>query len=136
MAEVKSSRHSRHLLMYHMVWIPKYRRTILSGEVVERLKAILLETAMGRGWDVIALEVMPDHVHLFVSAPPTIKPADVVKVFKGVSARRLLLEFPHLERSTGRGTLWAPSYFIATAGNVSAETIRRYIEEQRRKGGQ
>lgn len=136
MAEVKSSRHSRHLLMYHMVWIPKYRRTILSGEVVERLKAILLKTAMGRGWDVIALEVMPDHVHLFVSAPPTIKPADVVKVFKGVSARRLLLEFPHLERSTGRGTLWAPSYFIATAGNVSAETIRRYIEEQRRKGGQ
>ena len=62
-------------------------------------------------------------------------PCYVVKVFKGVSARRLLLEFPHLERSTGRGTLWAPSYFITTAGNVSAETIRRYIEEQRQKGG-
>jgi len=121
--------------MYHMVWIPKYRRMILGGEVAERLKEILLETAAERGWEVIAMEVMPDHVHLFVSAPPTVKPTDVVKVFKGVSARRLLLEFPHLERSTGRGTLWAPSYFIATAGNVSAETIRRYIEEQRQKGG-
>lgn len=121
--------------MYHMVWIPKYRRMILDGEMAERLKEILLEIAVERGWDVIALEVMPDHVHLFASAPPTIKPADVVKVFKGVSARRLLLEFPHLERNTGRGTFWAPSYFIATAGNVSAETIRRYIEEQRQKGG-
>lgn len=121
--------------MYHMVWMPKYQRMILDGEMAERLKEILLETAVERGWDVIALEVMPDHVHLFASAPPTIKPADVVKVFKGVSARRLLLEFPHLERNTGRGTFWAPSYFIATAGNVSAETIRRYIEEQRQKGG-
>ncbi|MEX1406212.1 IS200/IS605 family transposase, partial [Hydrogenibacillus schlegelii] len=79
--------------------------------------------------------VMPDHVHLFASVPPTIRPADVVKVFKGVSARKLLLEFPHLQKRTGRGTLWAPSYFMATAGNVSAETIRRYIEEQRQKGG-
>lgn len=92
--------------MYHMAWIPKYRRMVLGGEVAERLKEILLETAGERGWDVIALEVMPDHVHLFVSAPPTIKPADVVNVFKGVSARRLLLEFPYLERGTGRGTLW------------------------------
>jgi len=121
--------------MYHMVWIPKYRRIVLSGEVAERLKEILLETAAERGWEVIAMEVMPDHVHLFASAPPTVKPADVVKVLKGVSARKLLLEFPHLVRRTGRGTLWAPSYFIATAGNVSAETIRRYIEEQREKEG-
>lgn len=136
MAEVKSSRHSRHLLMYHMVWIPKYRRMVLRGEVADRLKVVLAETASERGWEVIALEVMPDHVHVFASTPPTVKPADVVKVLKGVSARKLLLEFPHLERNTGRGTFWAPSYFIATAGNVSAETIRRYIEEQRQKGGE
>lgn len=122
--------------MYHMVWIPKYRRVVLRGEVADRLKVVLAETASERGWEVIALEVMPDHVHVFASTPPTVKPADVVKVLKGVSARKLLLEFPHLERRTGRGTLWAPSYFIATAGNVSAETIRRYIEEQRQKGGE
>ncbi|MBT9283419.1 MAG: IS200/IS605 family transposase [Hydrogenibacillus schlegelii] len=133
--EIKSGRHSRYLILYHMVWIPKYRRTVLEGPMADRLKEILQETAKERGWEIIAMEVMPDHVHLFASVPPTIRPADVVKVFKGVSARKLLLEFPHLQKRTGRGTLWAPSYFMATAGDVSAETIRRYIEEQRQKGG-
>ena len=134
-AEIKSSRHSRYLILYHMVWIPKYRRTVLEGPIADRLKEIIQETAKERGWEIIAMEVMSDHVHHFASVPPTIRPADVVKVFKGVSARKLLLEFPHLQKRTGRGTLWAPSYFMATAGNVSAETIRRYIEEQRQKGG-
>ncbi|OAR04795.1 IS200/IS605 family transposase [Hydrogenibacillus schlegelii] len=133
--EIRSGRHSRYLILYHMVWIPKYRRTVLEGPIADRLKEIIQETAKERGWEIIAMEVMPDHVHLFASVPPTIRPADVVKVFKGVSARKLLLEFPHLQKRTGRGTLWAPSYFMATAGNVSAETIRRYIEEQRQKGG-
>ncbi|MEX1336917.1 IS200/IS605 family transposase [Hydrogenibacillus schlegelii] len=133
--EIRSGRHSRYLMLYHMVWIPKYRQTVLEGPMADRLKEILQETAKERGWEIIAMEVMSDHVHHFASVPPTIRPADVVKVFKGVSARKLLLEFPHLQKRTGRGTLWAPSYFMATAGNVSAETIRRYIEEQRQKGG-
>ncbi|MBT9282801.1 MAG: IS200/IS605 family transposase [Hydrogenibacillus schlegelii] len=133
--EIKSGRHSRYLILYHMVWIPKYRRTVLEGPMADRLKEILQETAKERGWEIIAMEVMPDHVHLFASVPPTIRPADVVKVFKGVSARKLLLEFPHLQKQTGRGTRWVPSSFIASAGNGSAETIRRYIEEQRQKGG-
>jgi putative transposase len=73
---------------------------------------------------------MPDHVHLFASPPPAISPADAAKVFKGISARLLLREFPDLARKTGRGTLWAPSYFVGSAGDVSAQTIQRYIEEQ------
>jgi len=84
---------------------------------------------------VIAQKIMPDHVHLFASAPPTVSPTDLVKVFKGVSARLLLKEFPHLARKTGRRTLWAPSYFVGSAGNVSAEIIQRYIEEQTTKQG-
>jgi len=135
MRELNSSRHSKYLLMYHMVWVPKYRRRILIDAVAERLKAILHSVAVEREWEVIALEVMPDHVHLFASAPPTVSPAELVKVFKGVSARILLKEFPDLAQKTGRGTLWAPSYFVGSAGNVSAETIRRYIEEQTMKGG-
>ncbi|WP_368015051.1 IS200/IS605 family transposase, partial [Hydrogenibacillus schlegelii] len=91
MVEIRSGRHSRYLMLYHMVWIPKYRRTVLEGPMADRLKEILQETAKERGWEIIAMEVMPDHVHLFASVPPTIRPADVVKVFKGVSARKLLL---------------------------------------------
>ena len=88
-----------------------------------------------REWEVIAQEVMPDHVHLFASTPPTVRPSDLVKVFKGVSARLLLKEFPQLVKRASRGTLWTPSYFVGTAGSVSAETVRRYIEEQTAKGG-
>lgn len=120
--------------MYHIVWCPKYRRRVLTGVVADRLKEILLAVAGEREWEVIVQEVMPDHVHLFASAPPSVSPANLVKVLKGVSARLLLKEFPGLAKRTGRGTLWAPSYFVGTAGNVSAETVRRYIEEQTKKG--
>jgi putative transposase len=120
--------------MYHMVWCSKYRRRVLTGIVADRLKEILMTVAVQRELEVIALEVMPDHVHLFASAPPTVSPADLVKVFKGVSARLLLNEFPTLAWRTGRGTLWAPSYFVGTAGNVSAEAVERYIAEQTTKG--
>jgi len=104
------------------------------GPVADRLKEIIQTTATDRAWEVIALEVMPDHVHLFASAPPTVSPSDLVEVFKGVAARVLLKEFPDLAKKTGRGTLWAPSYFVGSAGNVAAETIRRYIEEQSTRG--
>lgn len=133
MVDIKSSRHSKYLVLNHMVWIPKYRRAVLNGPLANRLKEILRETVKNRGWEIVAVEVMPDHVHLFVSVPPTVRPAEVAKTFKGVSARKLLLEFPDLQRRTGRGRLWAPSYYVSSAGRVSAETVRRYIEGQREK---
>lgn len=129
--KMHSSRNSVYLLNYHIVCIPKYRRSILQGEIRESLFTILRRIAKERYWEILALEVMPNHVHLFASVKPTTSPADMVKVFKGISARELLDKYPHLSRKTGCGTLWAPSYFVSTAGNVSSETIRRYIEEQR-----
>ena len=80
------------MLMYRMVWILKYRRRILVEQVAERLKQTIEQTAAEREWDVVALEVMSDHVHLFVAPPPTVRPSDLVKVFKDVSARILLKE--------------------------------------------
>lgn len=129
MNEIKNTRHATYLINYHMVWIPKYRRKILTGEVAEETEKILRAIAEEKGWEILALEVMPDHIHLFTSAPPKYAPADIVKVFKGWSARYLLKQFPDLARKTGRGTLWAPSYYISTAGAVSSEIVRRYIEE-------
>ena len=81
-----------------------------------------------RGWPVISKEIQPDHIHLFVSIPPAIAVADAVKVLKGVTARRLFQRFPELKTRLWGGNLWSPSYYVGTAGNVSAETIRRYIQ--------
>jgi putative transposase len=82
------------------------------------------------GFEIIAQEVMPDHVHLFVSAPPRYSPAKIAQLFKGITSRVIRLEFPEIKHHIRKaGPLWSPGYYVGTAGNVSTEVIRRYIEE-------
>ena len=131
--EYKSTRHERYLCNYHFVWIPKYRRDVLVGEIVEYTKEVLKSIADGLGCEIIALKVMPDHIHLFVNCPPRYSPSYLANYFKGKSARLVLKKFPELRKYT---KLWTRSYFVSTAGNVSSETIRKYIEEQWVKEGE
>lgn len=112
----------------HLVWCPKYRRRILSGRVAVRCGELLEQIAAERGWEIVAQEVMPDHVHLFVRVGPTDAPASVVRAFKGHTARVLREEFPYLRRFAK--VLWSPSYFAASFDYVSESTVRRYIEHQ------
>lgn len=133
--EVKSSRHARYQIAYHFVWIPKYRRVVLKDEVAERLIEVIHEIADKYEVEILALEIQPDHVHLFVSAPPRYSPANLAKLFKGGSGRRLLAEFPELKTICRKDKLWAPSYYVGTAGNVSSEVIKRYIKECQKKHG-
>ncbi len=128
MLDVRTTRHAVYQTAYHIVWIPKYRLPILTGLVVGRTRTILEEVARRYDWPLLALEIQPDHVHLFVSIPPTIAVSEAVKLLKGISARKLLVEFPRIRRLVRRDDLWAPSYYVGSAGQVSAETIRRYIE--------
>jgi putative transposase len=116
---------------YHIVWCPKYRRGILKDKVEEFLKSCLQTICETKKWKLLEMEVMPDHIHIFISAPPFDAPTDIVKVLKGVTARRLFMEFPQLKKKLWKGSLWSPSYYVGTAGHVSAETIKRYIEEQK-----
>lgn len=115
------------LINYHVVFCPKYRRKLLVGEVKNRLESLVKEVAVENKWDILAMEVMPDHVHLFVSADTKTKPHMVVKRFKGRTSRFLRAEFRDLRKMP---TLWTRSYFLSTAGNVSAATIKKYIEQQ------
>lgn len=125
---IKSTRNAVYQTAYHAVWIPKYRRKVLAGGVVDRLRGILHEICQAKGFEVLALEIQPDHVHLFFSAPPGIAPALAIQWFKGISAKTLFAEFQALRKTNRNGHLWAPSYYVGTAGQVSAKTIRRYIE--------
>jgi putative transposase len=81
--------------------------------------------------DVIALEIMPDHIHLFVNAPPTLSPHNIAARLKGVTSHHMRREFPEIARMP---SMWTRSYFVSTAGNVSAETVQRYIEAQKKRG--
>ena len=116
-------------LKFHIVWCPKYRRPVLAGRVDERLKELLTEVATEHGMTIHAMEVMPDHVHLFVEADPTLCVAEIVNRLKGRTSRILRQEFPSLRSRLP--TLWSRSYFAATVGAVSEGTVRRYIEAQK-----
>ena len=121
-------------LNYHLVWCPKYRKPILLGPVAFRCGELLKEIASKWSFSIIAQEVMPDHIHLFLSAPPKYSPSKVAQLFKGATAHYLREDFPQLKKVIwADGTLWSPSYYIGTAGNMSVETIKRYIQECQRK---
>ncbi|MHB1493020.1 MAG: IS200/IS605 family transposase [Thermoplasmataceae archaeon] len=117
-----SSNTSVHFMNYHFVWCPKYRRKVIVSEVESRLHEIIMDTAKESGWEVIALETMSDHVHLFIKTDPTIAPNNVIARIMGRSSRILREELP---------TLWTRSYFVSTHGHVSSETIKKYVEEQK-----
>lgn len=114
---------------YHIVWRPAYRRAVLDEPIKTALLHIFHEIAAQYAMEILACEVQPDHLHIFVSFPPSLSIATAVKLLKGISARRLRSMFPTLRRVRS-DRLWAPSYYVGTAGQVSAETIRRYIESQ------
>jgi putative transposase len=126
--EYQTNRGAAYSLGYHLVWCPKYRRPVLVGPVAERLRVLIGQKCDEHGWTIVALEVMPDHVHLFVKANPEASPSHIANQFKGMTSRVLRQEFPELKRRLP--TLWSRSYFVSTVGNVSAATVKRYIDTQ------
>jgi putative transposase len=117
---------------YHIVWSVKYRRNVLAGRVEARLKKLLEEIAIEKGFAIGSMEVMPDHVHVFASAHPKFSPSYIYKMFKGISGRKLLMEFPSLKKSLWRGHLWNPSTYVETIGHISEESVKKYIEDQKK----
>jgi putative transposase len=126
--EYKHDSHRVHLVLYHLIWCPKRRKAVLTGGVAIRLDQILREVAASHGWDIEHLAIQPDHLHLFIRGDSLISAHEMVRLFKGRSSHDLRKEYPLLLRLP---SLWTRSYFCATAGNVSADAIERYIEAQK-----
>ena len=122
--------HSVGLACVHLVWIPKRRKAVLTGEIAQRCREIFYELAIEKKWDIKALEIAPDHVHLFVCHQPDFAISQVVQAFKGRSSQHLRKEFPELLKLP---SLWSRSYFHTTAGKASAKTIRDYINDPHHK---
>lgn len=119
------------LLNYHFVFCPRYRRKVLVRQVETRFKELVDEICQENDWIVVAMETMPDHVHLFLNGLPTDSPSTIMATLKGTTSRRLRQEFPHLRHLP---SLWTRSFFVSTAGNVSSDTIKRYVEAQKKRG--
>jgi len=127
--EYRYSKTTVSLINYHFVFCPRYRRKIFeNSEVDTRFKAIVSEICSDNEWTILAIETDKDHCHLFVNVQPTFSPSDIMKTIKGISSRELRQEFEHLSKMP---SVWTRSFFVSTAGNVSSETIKRYVENQR-----
>lgn len=125
----KPTRHAAYSINYHFVWVPKFRRPILVDRLAVRLEELLRAKSEELGGEVLNITIQPDHVHLFCSFPPTIAPYQIMHRLKGYTAHQMREEFPYLKSRLPN--LWTRSYFVGTAGNVSASTIQRYIDEQK-----
>jgi putative transposase len=126
--ETRHTRHAAYQINYHFVFCPKFRRPVLVGAVSDRLVELLPDLLRALDGEILELVVRPDHVHLFGTFPPTLAPYQVMHRLKGATSHTLRAEFPELRRRLP--SLWTHAYFVGTAGHVSSETIRKYIEAQ------
>lgn len=122
--------HSKYRLMIHLVWIPKYRKRVLKGEVSIRLKELFQECADVNRWEIEELNIQEDHVHMVIQFRPDISVSKMVQLFKGKSSRVVRKEFPKLKEFYWGDSFWADGFFAETVGQVSLETIKNYVKNQ------
>ena len=134
MSPVKRTRHAVYDLKYHIVWVPKYRKMVLKERIAKRLKEIFQEIAERYEFEIDAMEVMEDHVHLFLCAPPRYAPSNIVQIMKSISAKIVFQEFPEVKEQLWGGELWNNGYFVRSTGDeVTSEVIRKYIRYQNKQ---
>jgi len=127
----KSTKHAVYNCAYHFIWCPKYRRKVLVDGVDDRLKELLIEKANEHGWVIEKMEVMPDHVHIFIKATTNDAPVYIISQLKGYTSYMLRNEFKKIKSRLP--TLWTRSYYCETIGHISESTIKKYIDEQKNK---
>ena len=128
----KRTHHGVYDLKYHLVWIPKYRKSLLLGSIEKRLKELFYEIAEEHDFEILAMELMPDHVHLFVSAAPKWAPGKIVSIFETITSKIIFEEFPQVKKKLWGGHLWDAGYYAASVGDkVTADMVRKYIRHQR-----
>jgi len=120
-----------HKCIYHIIFTPKYRRSVLTSGIDIRLKELIIEKQSDYQYEVIELEIMPDHVHLLLKISPKLCVHSVISKIKGYTSKILRDEFPELKSRLP--SLWTRSAFIASVGSVSLEVVQKYIQDQKEK---
>ena len=121
---------TKHRLMYHLVWVPKYRKRVLTGKVAERIKNLLHECADLQRWKIEELNIQPDHVHMLIQMNPNVSVSRMVQLFKGMTSRIVREEFPELKEFLWGNSFWSDGYFAETCGQINEDRIREYIQNQ------
>ena len=130
MGEYRKGSHTVYRLHYHFVFITKYRKPVLHGDVALRLRELIRQICASEDVVIVKGHVRPDHVHLMLSVPPNRAPSQVMQAIKGKSSHHLLSEYRRLKKEFWGRHLWARGYFVCTTGNVTDDAIKQYIEQQ------
>jgi len=130
MENYRKSSHTVYDIKYHIVWITKYRKPVLRADIAVRLRNLIREICKSNDVEIIKGHVSKDHVHIFVSVPPHISVSQLVKLVKGKTSRKLMMEYKGISRTFWGRHMWARGYFVASSGNVTDEVIIKYIEQQ------
>ena len=117
--------HTKHRLMYHLVWIPKYRKRVLEGKIAHRLEELFKECAEINKWRIDELNIQPDHVHMLIQLRPNISVSKAVQYLKNGSSRIIREEFPELREFLWGDSFWADGYFDESAGRCNIEVINK-----------
>jgi len=125
--KTKKTRHATYNINYHLVWCPKYRKPVLVGKLKHLIEDTMRKVCKERNWEIMNLSIQPDHLHIFISAPPIFAPMFIVKVLKGATAILAVKEYRFAKR------FWSPSYYVGTAGTVTEQIIKKYIQKQKKK---
>jgi putative transposase len=130
MQNYRKGSHTLYDLKYHLVWITKYRKQVLIGQVAERCRELIREICKANEVEIVKGHVSRDHIHLFVSVPPRLSISKLMQYLKGKTSHKMLFEFKHLQRQFWGKHIWARGYFAVSSGNVTDEVIMKYIENQ------
>ena len=126
-----SGGHTKYRLMYHVVFIPKYRKRVLVGKIADRLYEIFYEAVKVNRWWIEELKVMRDHVHMMIQLQANVSISEAVRYLKGGSSKKLREEFPEIEEFLWGRSFWADGYFAETVGKVNYEVVKAYIKENK-----
>ena len=129
--------HSTHCVYnidFHLIWCTKYKKKLIYGKVEHTLNRLVRYKCNSLGITVGAMEVMPDHIHVFVHSRQVLNPSHIVQQLKGFTSHRLRQLFPSLQERRGASALWSKSYFCESVGHISQDTVQRYIANQKHKG--
>ena len=130
MRRYRTNSHSKYDLKVHLIWVPKYRKRVLTGAVAERVRDVLRQISMEHEVHIISGKVSSDHVHMFLSYRPQLALSKLVQYLKGGSSRIMLQEFPRLRKQFWGRHLWARGYMAISSGNITDEMVQKYIDEQ------
>jgi putative transposase len=130
MQHYRKTSHSLYDIKFHIVWITKYRKQVMAGEIAKRTRELTRQICKSNDVEILKGHISKDHIHLFVSVPPHLSVSKLVQQLKGKSSRKLLSEFKTLSRQFWGRHLWGRGYFVASSGNVTDEVIMEYIKNQ------